>query len=69
MTPRMVPAFCAGRAVTVPVRPSPPDHRRVRCPSCGVGQGRECRDIETGETLYAGHASRLAAAERLHGPP
>ena len=68
MSGRLVPAFCAGRAVEVPVRPSPADHRRVTCPSCGVGKGKECRDIESGHTLYTGHASRKKSAEARFGP-
>ena len=66
--PRLVSAHCAGRAVKVPVRPSPPDHRRVPCPTCGVTRGRECLDLTApGVTLWSGHAARKSAAERLYG--
>lgn len=65
--PRMVPAYCAGRPVTVAVRPSPPDHRRVWCASCGAKMGEECKDLESKGTLWTGHATRRAADDKLHG--
>ena len=66
-TPRLVPAFCAGTPVTVAVRPSPPDHRRVSYPSCGAQRGNECKDLDTGNMLYTGHSSRKQRAEQLFG--
>ena len=66
---RTVGAWCAGRPVTVPVKASPPDHRRVPCPSCGRPKGQECADLTLpGATLWAGHATRRAADRKRFGP-
>ena len=60
-------AWCSGRPVQVQVRPSPPDHRRVACRTCGVAPGRECIDLVSRQAHYEGHAVRQRAAAVLHG--
>ncbi len=60
--PVLLAAYCAGRPVLVAGRRAPPDHRQVRCPSCGASGGLDCIEIGTRTVLYAGHQARVTAA-------
>jgi hypothetical protein len=77
---RLVPAWCAGRPVEVPVLPSPANPLRVGCPICGQPRGRECINLQAGPDNFGGHRdagslpttvishqARCDAAQRQYG--